>query len=358
MSLIGPIFAHHANRKLISPSAPSMGNPEPDSGKIMLVLGIQGSPRRKGNSAFLLSAFMEKAEKLGASTHTIEVCRQNIEPCKEITACERTGFCPIKDDMDPLVYPMLRRADIIITATPIFFYSTPAQLKALIDRSQTLWARNYRLKLIDPGRKWRKGFLLGLGATRGKNLFEGLDLTMKYFYDAVGASYDGSLTYRRIENSGDMAKHPTVRADVREEVGKLLGPLLGRKKVLFACKENTCRSQMASAYAKYLAGDRLDVFSAGSDPADEINPMMIEVMQEKGIDMAFRGTRRLQEAIEAEQPELVVTMGCSEECPVIPGGERLDWDLPDPAGQEIDVMRRVRDEIEERVTSLINHLHK
>lgn len=320
----------------------------------MLVLGIQGSPRRKGNTAFLLSAFMEEAEKMGASTHTIEVCRQHIEPCKEITVCERKGFCPIEDDMDPLVYPMLRRADIIVTATPIFFYSTPAQLKALIDRSQTLWARNYRLKLADPGRKWRKGFLLALGATRGKNLFEGVDLTMKYFYDAVGASYDGSLTYRRIENSGDMAKHPTVIADVEEEAGKLIGPLLDRKKVLFACKENACRSQMASAYAQYLAGDKMDVLSAGSDPADVINPMMIEVMQEKGIDMAFRGTRHLEEAIETEKPDMIVAMGCGEECPVIPGLERQDWDLPDPAGQEIDIMRKVRDEIEKQVTALVS----
>ncbi len=319
----------------------------------MLVLGLQGSPRRKSNTAFLLSTFLSEAEKLGASTHTIEVCRQNIEPCKEITACERKGFCPIKDDMDPLVYPMLRRADVVITATPIFFYNTPAQLKALIDRSQTLWARNYRLKLVDPGRKWRRGFMLGLGATKGENLFEGVDLTMKYFYDAVGASYNGSLTYRRIEEPGDMAKHATVLEDVARAAKELIGPLLGRKKVLFACKENACRSQMASAYAQYLAGDRMDVSSAGSNPAAEISPTMMEVMQENGIDMAFRGTRRLEESIESEKPDMIITMGCGEECPVTPGVERQDWDLPDPAGKGIDVMRQVRDEIQKRVSELV-----
>ena len=322
----------------------------------MLVLGLQGSPRRKSNTAFLLSAFMTEAERLGASTHTIEVCRQDIAPCKEISACERKGFCPIKDDMDPLIYPLLRRADVVVTATPIFFYNVPAQLKALIDRCQTLWARNYRLRLADPGRQWRKGFLLAVGATRGKNLFEGLDLTMKYFYDAVGASYDGRLAYRRIENPGDMASHPTALADAGCEAEKLLAPMIARTKVLFGCKENACRSQMAGAFAQRLAGDRLDVSWGGSRPAKEINPLMVEAMAEKGIDMAFRGTRHLEEAIETEKPDVIVTMGCGEECSSVPGAERQDWDLPDPSGQDLEVMRRVRDDIEERVMALVKDM--
>lgn len=296
---------------------------------------------------------MAAAEKLGATTRTIEVCRQKIDPCKEITVCERKGFCPIKDDMDPLIYPMLRSADVVVTATPIFFYNTPAQLKALIDRSQTLWARYYRLKIQDPGRSQRRGFLLAVGATRGQNLFEGLDLTMKYFYDAVGASYEGGLTYRQIENPGDMEAHPSVLADVEREAKRLLSPLLGRKKVLFACRENACRSQMAWAYARRLGGDRIDALSAGSTPADRVNPMMVEAMEEEGIDMAFVGTNSLASVLETEKPEMIITMGCGEECPVIPGVERLDWDLPDPAGGDIDVMRSVRDEIKQRVASLL-----
>lgn len=322
----------------------------------MLVLGIQGSPRKKSNTAFLLSAFMNEAENLGASTDTIDVCRKHIEPCKEYTACEKTGFCPIKDDMDPEVYSLLRQADVIVTATPIFFYSTPAQLKALIDRSQTLWARKYRLKLTDPGRKWRKGFLLAQGATKGANLFEGLHLTMKYFYDAVGAGYDGSLTYRRIENRGDMEKHPTVLEDVNREARSLLGPMLKRKKILFVCRGNACRSQMAGAYAQYIAGDRIDVLSAGSNPAEKINPEMAEVMQEKGIDMAFRTPQSLDGALAKSQPDMIITMGCEGECPTVPGATMQDWDLPDPAGQSIDVMRSARDEIENRVMNLIDAL--
>jgi len=296
---------------------------------------------------------LAEAEKYGATTHTIDVCRKNIEPCKELTACERKGFCPIQDDMDPLVYPLLREADVVVTASPIFFYNVPAQLKALIDRSQTLWARNYRMKLSDPGRRWRKGFLLALGATRGKNLFEGIDLTAKYFYDAVGASYEGSLCYRRIENPGDMAKHPTVLSDVETQARSLLAPMADRKKVMFACRQNACRSQMAAAFAQYQAGDRLDVTSSGSDPAECINPVMVDVMAEKGIDMAFRQTRDLDEAIDREKPDMIITMGCGEACPVIPGVERMDWDIPDPEQQSVDTMRQVRDEIEKRVTDLI-----
>jgi len=274
----------------------------------------------------------------------------------EYTTCEKTGFCPIKDDMDPEIYAMLRQADIIVTATPIFFYSAPAQLKALIDRCQALWARKYRLGLTDPGRKWRKGFLLALGATRGKNLFEGLHLTTKYFYDAVGASFTGSLTYRHIENLGDMEKHPTVLEDVKTEVEKLIVPMMVRKKVLFACRENACRSQMASAFAQHLAGDRMDVFHAGSQPAQQINPVMVEAMAEKGIDMAFRKTNRLDDLLTTVTPDMIITMGCGEACPFIPGVIRQDWDLPDPAGPSMDIMRKVRDDIEKRVTQLVDEL--
>jgi len=322
----------------------------------MLVLGLQGSPRKKGNTNFLLSTFMNETQKLGARTHVIQVCEKKIEPCKEYIVCEKKGFCPIDDDMKHEIYPLLREADVVVAATPIFFYNTTAQLKALIDRSQTLWARKYRLNLEDPGRKTRRGFMLAVGATRGKNLFEGLHLTAKYFFDAVGAGYDGSLTYRRIEHAGDMEKHPTVLADVESAVADLLKPFLGRKKILFACRENACRSQMAGAFARYLAGDKIDVLTGGSSPAEQVNPDMAKSMHEKGIDMGFRRPRSLEAALSAMQPEIIVTMGCKEECPYVPGAQRFDWDLPDPAGQSIDFMRQVRDEIEKRVKELTKNL--
>jgi len=323
---------------------------------MMLVLGLQGSPRKKGNTNHLLHLVLQAAADYGAETHLVQVPQKNIKPCIGCTKCERKGFCSIEDDdMMPEMYPLLRRADLILLATPIYFYNATAQLKMLIDRSQTLWSRKYKLGLVDPGRPFRKGMMLSVGATKGKNLFEGMALTAKYFFDAVGASFDGSLTYRHIENIGDMKKHDTVADDVRNEIEKI-GPVFRRKKILFACRENACRSQMAAAFARYMAGDTLDVDCAGTQPAEAVNPVMQEVMAEIGYDMAFRIPRGLDAAIEAATPHIIVTMGCGEQCPHIPGSERLDWELPDPAGESIEFMRRVRDEIQARVEALVSRI--
>jgi len=323
----------------------------------MLILGLQGSPRKKGNTDYLLKTFMNEAENSGAKTHIIEVAKKNITPCRGCGFCEKNGKCVIDDDdMAGEIYSLLRRADVIVAATPIFFYSATAQLKALIDRSQTLWSRKYKLNLIDPGRKTRQGFLLSVGATKGKNLFDGLYLTAQYFFDAIGADFHGRLTYRGIENKGDIQKHPKVLGDVKEEVGSLLKPLLGRKKILFACIGNTCRSQMASAFAQFFAGDKIEALSGGSRPELEINPVMVEAMGEKGIDMAFRKTQSLETAISDIKPDMIITMGCGEECPYVPGATVKDWNVPDPVGKPIDFMRTVRDEIENRVRELVESI--
>ncbi|MDY6791500.1 MAG: NAD(P)H-dependent oxidoreductase [Thermodesulfobacteriota bacterium] len=323
----------------------------------MLVLGLQGSPRKNGNTDYFLKAFMNEAEKSGVKTHTVEVAKKNIQPCRGCGFCEKHGKCVIDDDdMTGEIYSLLRQADVIVAATPVFFYSATAQLKALIDRSQTLWSRKYKLNVVDPGRKTRQGFLLSIGATKGKNLFDGLKLTMKYFYDATGAGFHGSLTYRRIENKGDIKKHPTVLDDIQEAAGSLLKPFLGRKKIIFACIGNTCRSQMASAFAQSYAGDRIEALSGGSKPEHEINPVMVEAMGERGIDMAFRKTQSLESAISQVKPDMIITMGCGEECPYVPGATVKDWEVPDPAGKSMDFMRTVRDEIKQRVEGLIKSL--
>jgi len=322
----------------------------------MMILGFQGSPRKKGNTNYLLSTFMNEAENLGAQTRIIEVADKNIVPCIGCGHCEKKGYCITKDDdMTNEIYPLLREADVVVLAAPIYFYNVPAQLKAPIDRTQTLWSRKYKLNLTDPARHYRRGFLLAQGATKGKNLFEGVELTAKYFFDAVGAGFKGSLTYRHIENIGDMKKHPTVHQDVIASVKDLLSPLLGRKKVLFACRENACRSQMASAFVQHLAGDKIEAASAGSEPAEKINLDMVKAMAEKGIDMGFRQTRSLDKAASDLQPDIIITMGCGEACPFIPGMQRMDWDLPDPSGKPMDVMREVRDEIEMKVKDFVNN---
>ena len=322
----------------------------------MLVLGFQGSPRKKGNTSFLLSTFMQAAESLGAQTRIIDVTQKNIIPCKEYVVCEKKGFCPIDDDIKTEIYPLIRQAEVVVLASPIFFFNMTAQLKAVVDRCQLFWARKYKLKLTDPAKKTKRGFLLSVGASKGKSLFEGLQLTARYFFDAIDARFEGSLTYREIEGPKDMSKHPKVMADVKKAAADLIEPLIGRKKILFACRENACRSQMASAFAQYLAGDKFEVINGGSQPADQVNPDMVKAMHEKGIDMALRVPQSIESAIINNTPDFIVTMGCGEACPYVPGAQMLDWDLPDPAGKPLDFMRKVRDEIENNVKNLIKEL--
>lgn len=322
----------------------------------MRILGLQGSPRLKGNTSHLLSLCMAEAARAGGVTHTIEVDKRHILPCKEYLVCDKRGYCPIEDDMKHEIYALLRQADIVLLASPVFFYNVTAQLKALIDRCQTFWARKYRLKLKDPGAKMRRGAMLAVAATQGKNLFEAVDLTAKYFFDALDATYEGSLTYREVEHSRDMASHPTVRADVAQFMARIVNPFLGRKRVLFACRENACRSQMAGAYAKTLAGDRLEVLTGGSEPAETVNPEMLKAMAEDGIDLYFQKPQSIEAALEEAPPELIITMGCGETCPIVPGAKRIDWDLPDPSGKSLEFMRQTRDEIKKRVVKLIDAL--
>ncbi len=322
----------------------------------MLVLGLQGSPRKKGNTSFLLSAFMKEAGRLGARTQVIDVDKQHIIPCKEYIVCEKKGFCPINDDMPAQIYPLLRRAEIIVAATPVFFYNTTAQLKAVIDRSQVLWARKYKLHLTDPCRNIRRGFLLAVGATKGKNLFEGLHLTAKYFFDAVGAKYMGSLTYRNIESKGDMEKHPTALEDVKQAAADLLNPLLNRKKILFIDQKNSCLSQMACALTQCLAGDKIEALDAGYTPATEIDPQMVEVMKEKGIDMAFRIPQSLEEAVLEQPPDQIVFLEREIDASVFPGSKKQTWNLADLSGKPIDNYRNIYNEIERKVKELIHHI--
>jgi multimeric flavodoxin WrbA len=132
-----------------------------------------------------------------------------ITPCKECHGCDRTGNCVILDDMQK-IYPKLLGADVIILASPIFFYGVTAWAKALIDRSQALWARKYLLKDPSLGKegKKRKGFFISVGATKGQKVFEGSILTVKYFFDVLNANYVGQLLFKGVEAKGDILKHP------------------------------------------------------------------------------------------------------------------------------------------------------
>jgi arsenate reductase len=125
--------------------------------------------------------------------------------------------------------------------------------------------------------------------------------------------------------------------------------------VLFVCVHNAGRSQMAAGWLRHLAGNRIEVLSAGSEPADQINPIAVEAMAEVGIDIAHEQPKRLtNDSVEAS--DVAVTMGCGDTCPFYPGKRYEDWDLEDPAGKDIDVVRRVRDEIRQRIEVLITEL--
>ncbi|MEU9575375.1 arsenate reductase ArsC [Streptomyces massasporeus] len=122
--------------------------------------------------------------------------------------------------------------------------------------------------------------------------------------------------------------------------------------VLFVCVHNAGRSQMAAAFLTHLAGDRVQVRSAGSAPAATVNPAVVEAMAEVGIDVSAEVPKVLTtEAVQAS--DVVITMGCGDTCPVFPGKRYLDWELRDPAGQGVDAVRPIRDEIEERIRGLI-----
>ncbi|MFI0352288.1 arsenate reductase ArsC [Actinomadura sp. 9N407] len=125
--------------------------------------------------------------------------------------------------------------------------------------------------------------------------------------------------------------------------------------VLFVCVHNAGRSQMAAAYLTHLAGDAVEVRSAGSEPAEAVNPAVVQAMTEEGIDISAETPKILTiDAVRAS--DVVITMGCGDTCPVFPGKRYLDWTLEDPAGQGVDSVRPIRDEIRKRIETLISEL--
>ncbi len=172
----------------------------------MNVLGIYTSPRKNGNSDILLDRALEGAEAAGATVERVYARDLSMGGCRECGGCDKTGECIWKDDMQK-VYPLLYKADSIILATPVFFYGVPAQGKALIDRAQASWSKRMLDKKTkeDRGRyDSGKGYLISVGATKGGNLFVGIELTAKYFYDALDMSYEGGIFFRKVEGKGDI----------------------------------------------------------------------------------------------------------------------------------------------------------
>jgi len=125
--------------------------------------------------------------------------------------------------------------------------------------------------------------------------------------------------------------------------------------VLFVCVHNAGRSQMAAAYLQHLAGDRVEVRSGGTEPADQVNPVAVAVMREEGIDLV-RARPKLLTSDAVQVSDVVVTMGCGDACPYFPGTRYEDWELDDPAGQDLEAVRAIRDDIRARVEALVAEL--
>jgi multimeric flavodoxin WrbA len=192
----------------------------------MKVLGLFGSPRKGGNTELLLEEALKGAAREGAEVERLYLIDFTITPCKECHGCDQTGQCVILDDMQK-IYPKLLEADVIILASPIFFYGITAWAKALVDRCQALWARKYLVKEPSLGKegKRRKGFFISVGGTKGQRLFDGAILTAKYFFDVLNADYMGELVFRRIDAKGDILKHPEALQQAFEAGKRLVSDL-------------------------------------------------------------------------------------------------------------------------------------
>jgi multimeric flavodoxin WrbA len=186
------------------------------------IAAVYGSPRRNGNTSTLLRQAVAGARDAGADVTEIVLRDLKMSPCLEIYGCKEAGRCVIKDDYGQ-VESLLQRTDGLILASPIFFYTVSAHTKILMDRCNSLWVKKYWIEKKPFGQKSypRKGLFISVGSTRGKRLFDGALLSVKYFMDALDMELWQSLVYRGIETEGQIADHPGALDDAHD-AGKAL----------------------------------------------------------------------------------------------------------------------------------------
>jgi multimeric flavodoxin WrbA len=170
------------------------------------VLGIAGSPRRDGNTDLLLAEFMKGTASKGAETKTIYLNQLHITPCQHCDSCLKEGKCRVQDDMQK-IYEELELADVIVLASPVQFSGPPSAVKAMIDRCQCLWARKYLLKIPPLSReRQRKGFLISVGGTRMKDMFEPTLQIVKTWFHVLEIDYTGDLLFSKVDEKGAILK--------------------------------------------------------------------------------------------------------------------------------------------------------
>lgn len=324
----------------------------------MLILGLQGSPRKGGNTDTLLAAFLDRATQSGAAVKTVAAARAGIVPCKGCGYCETHGVCVIADDpMSQQIYGLMREADLVAAATPVFFYGISAQLKTLIDRSQTLWSRKYVYRLKDPLAATRKGVLFSVAASQGRQLFDGVHLTGKYFFDAIDADFSDALTYRGIEAKGALSRQPGLTEDIERVVQRTVLPLLARKKILFVSSRGACRAPMAAAMAQQRYGQQIRTAFGGLAPLSELSVPMVRALERIGVDLAFRKPTSVNEAMHGLTPDLAIVIGEGVDKPVPAHVASIRWSLDEPLASDDAAMDQLRQAIHVHLDSLHQWFH-
>jgi multimeric flavodoxin WrbA len=184
------------------------------------IVAIYGSPRRKGNTATLLKKAVEGAKDAGAHVSEIVLRDLKISPCLEIFGCTKSGECRLKDDFQN-ARDQIMASHGLIMASPVFFYTVSAHTKILMDRFQSLWVKKYWIDKtpLNHPKVLRKGLFISVGATKGKKLFDGILLSMRYFFDTIDMELWKALLYRGLDFEGDVLKFPEY-LDEAYEAGK------------------------------------------------------------------------------------------------------------------------------------------
>jgi len=179
------------------------------------IIAVYGSPRRSGNTATLLRYAVAGARDAGAQVEEVVLRDLKMSPCLEIYGCKKTGDCVIADDFQRLRDRMLA-AEGLILASPVFFYTVSSHTKILMDRCQSLWIKKHWIDKAPQDDKLRKkGMFISAGATRGKKLFDGMLLTVRYFFEVLDMSLDRTLLYRGLDFEKDVLDHPEYLVEAR-----------------------------------------------------------------------------------------------------------------------------------------------
>ena len=324
----------------------------------MLAVGLQGSPRKGGNNSHTLELFLKQLEEKGFQTETLPVPQMKFSYCIGCGSCEKSGWCIFEDDFALKIAPMLRRAQIVVLASPVYFYGPSGQLKAAMDRGQMFWSRKYRLKLSDPLRKRRRGYVLSSAATSGKDLFSSVVLNARYFFDAIDTAYAGALTFREAEGKGTLAGRSDTVTKVASAVDIATTPFLPvKQRVLFVCADGAVKSRMAWALANATTPSTIQFAHAGASPNAELKTRCDAWMEKKRVDIRYEPVPSVSEAMAVFPSDLIVDMdGSLKEDPLVKA--HITWELPREVPENEDgalaLLRTIEGKVKKLMASLRN----